>query len=154
MFQRREQEFGSWLWVWMIFAAVLLALALAFRVPLAQLEGAERFWPLAVLALLLFSLSRIYVVCRKLEIIRIRDRAFSDRVRCVLWERDPERDRFLQVSRYAIDLLGYPVEDWFKDGFWLDHRTGRGSLICAQAFPDRHPTMSVNTGCGMPMTIR
>ncbi len=29
--------------------------------------------------------------------------------------------RYLYVADYAFDLLGYPVNDWYKENFWQDH---------------------------------
>lgn len=37
------------------------------------------------------------------------------------WELDLGTFRFNYVSPHAVELLGYPVEQWLQDGFWTDH---------------------------------
>jgi len=37
------------------------------------------------------------------------------------WELDLEAWRFTYVGPQAVSVLGYPVEDWYKDSFWQDH---------------------------------
>ncbi|WP_018989222.1 diguanylate cyclase [Aromatoleum toluclasticum] len=39
----------------------------------------------------------------------------------IVWEADAQTFVFAFVSRKAESLLGYPVEDWQKPGFWVDH---------------------------------
>ncbi len=51
----------------------------------------------------------------------------ADRYRILLestplvpWEADARTWRFSYVGPQAADLLGYPVEDWYGDTFWVD----------------------------------
>jgi PAS domain S-box-containing protein len=39
----------------------------------------------------------------------------------IVWELDARTFRFLFVSQQAERLLGYPLEQWFTPGFWVDH---------------------------------
>lgn len=37
------------------------------------------------------------------------------------WELDLGTFRFNYVSPHAVEMLGYPLEQWLGDGFWADH---------------------------------
>src|SRR5688572_19941560 len=39
----------------------------------------------------------------------------------IVWEADAASFRFIFVSKKAEHLLGYPLEEWLKDGFWAGH---------------------------------
>jgi PAS domain S-box-containing protein len=39
----------------------------------------------------------------------------------VVWEADPHTATFTFVSAPAEKLLGYPLADWYQDGFWARH---------------------------------
>lgn len=39
----------------------------------------------------------------------------------IVWEVDIESFRFTFVSPAAEKILGYPVDDWYQDGFWQEH---------------------------------
>ncbi len=39
----------------------------------------------------------------------------------IVWEADATTFNFTFVSQQAERLLGYPVEDWLKPGFWVEH---------------------------------
>lgn len=39
----------------------------------------------------------------------------------IIWELDTRTFRFTFVSRHAERLLGYPLEQWFRPGFWMNH---------------------------------
>jgi diguanylate cyclase (GGDEF)-like protein/PAS domain S-box-containing protein len=39
----------------------------------------------------------------------------------VPWEVDLSTFRFTYVGPQAVALLGYPVEDWYQENFWVDH---------------------------------
>ncbi|MGH7967174.1 MAG: PAS domain-containing sensor histidine kinase, partial [Limisphaerales bacterium] len=43
-----------------------------------------------------------------------------DTVEGIVWEADADSLQIRFVSRYAERLLGYPVQDWLRPGFWLD----------------------------------
>ncbi len=44
-----------------------------------------------------------------------------DRLPAIVWQGDPESDRFTYVSRGAEALLGYPLERWLQAEFWSAH---------------------------------
>jgi len=44
-----------------------------------------------------------------------------DSVDGVVWETDAETFTFTFVSKQVERLLGYPLGDWYKDGFWQQH---------------------------------
>lgn len=49
---------------------------------------------------------------------------FENLVNCIdgiVWEADPVTFRVTFVSAQAARILGYPVEDWYAEGFWADH---------------------------------
>ncbi len=41
--------------------------------------------------------------------------------RIIAWEADLSTWRFTYVGASAVEVLGYPLADWFKDGFWVNH---------------------------------
>jgi PAS domain S-box-containing protein len=55
----------------------------------------------------------------------------------VLWEADAKAHRFTIVSPEAERLLGYPLQSWFSQNFWLEHISSldkkRVLRVCAQA---------------------
>lgn len=52
---------------------------------------------------------------------RIRFRNLVDSVDGIVWEADAETFTFTYVSQQAERLLGFPVEEWTRPGFWIDH---------------------------------
>lgn len=52
---------------------------------------------------------------------RMRFRNLVDSVDSIVWEMDAEAMIFTYVSQQAVRLLGYPVEEWYRPGFWIDH---------------------------------
>lgn len=46
--------------------------------------------------------------------------ALPQRRAAVAWEADPETFRFRSVGPGAERLLGYPVAEWLRPGFWVD----------------------------------
>lgn len=53
--------------------------------------------------------------------MRESESRFRTLVECadvIVWECDPENDRFTYVSPQAV-RLGYPLEDWLRPGFWV-----------------------------------
>jgi PAS domain S-box-containing protein len=44
-----------------------------------------------------------------------------DTVEGIVWEADASTIKITFVSRYAEKMLGYPIEHWFKPGFWERH---------------------------------
>jgi PAS domain S-box-containing protein len=49
-----------------------------------------------------------------------RFRKLSEKVRVIPWEADPISGRFTYVGPQSVDLLGYPLEEWYADNFWSD----------------------------------
>jgi signal transduction histidine kinase/DNA-binding response OmpR family regulator len=39
--------------------------------------------------------------------------------RVIPWELDPETWRFTYVGPQAVSLAGYPLEEWYREGFWM-----------------------------------
>ena len=39
----------------------------------------------------------------------------------IVWEADAQTFSFTFISRKAEAMLGFPVEDWYKPGFWVDN---------------------------------
>ncbi len=50
-----------------------------------------------------------------------RYKEFVANVDGIVWEADARTFEFTFVSEQAERMLGYPVEDWFKSGFWTSH---------------------------------
>ncbi len=50
-----------------------------------------------------------------------RFRMLVEGTRAVPWELDLATWRFTYVGPQAVDLLGYPLEDWLAEDFWPDH---------------------------------
>jgi PAS domain S-box-containing protein len=48
-------------------------------------------------------------------------RLLVDGLRIISWEADVKTRQFTFVSRQAEDILGYPLEEWLKPGFWDSH---------------------------------
>ena len=48
-------------------------------------------------------------------------RLLVEGLRIISWEADIKTRQFTFVSRQAEDILGYPVEEWLKPGFWDNH---------------------------------
>src|SRR5260370_41836154 len=42
-------------------------------------------------------------------------------IRVIPWELDLETWRFTYVGPQAVSLVGYPLEDWLRKGFWDEH---------------------------------
>ena len=41
--------------------------------------------------------------------------------RVIPWELDPETWRFTYVGPQAVSLVGFPLEEWYREGFWKAH---------------------------------
>jgi len=37
------------------------------------------------------------------------------------WELDPATWRFTLIGEEIVDLLGYSIDDWYGEDFWLEH---------------------------------
>lgn len=58
----------------------------------------------------------------------------------IAWEADFATWRFTYVGAQAVEILGYPLADWFKDGFWENHihTEDRSAAIRSCAEGTRH----------------
>ncbi len=57
------------------------------------------------------------------DALRVSRQHFQDIVNTtdgIVWEADAQTFNFTFVSKQAERLLGYPIEDWLKPGFWVD----------------------------------
>ncbi|MFB2922440.1 MULTISPECIES: CHASE domain-containing protein [Aerosakkonema] len=50
-----------------------------------------------------------------------RFRQLTEKVRIIPWEADAISGRFTYVGPQTVDILGYPLEDWYTDNFWAEH---------------------------------
>ena len=50
-----------------------------------------------------------------------RFRQLAESVRLIPWEANPDTFQFTYVGPQAAEILGYPVEAWYEEGFWVDH---------------------------------
>ena len=48
-----------------------------------------------------------------------RYRGLVEGIEAIVWEADAQSFDFTFVSPRAVDVLGFPVEDWYEPGFWL-----------------------------------
>ena len=48
-----------------------------------------------------------------------RHRRLVEGIDAIVWEANARSFTFTFVSPRAVDVLGYPVEDWYEPGFWL-----------------------------------
>jgi len=51
----------------------------------------------------------------------IRFRQLVESSTAIPWQLDLDTWRFTYVGPQAFDILGYPVEEWYKENFWQDH---------------------------------
>ena len=45
----------------------------------------------------------------------------SETINCIPWEASAETWEFTYVGPQAVKILGYPIHDWYKKGFWTEH---------------------------------
>ena len=50
-----------------------------------------------------------------------RHRALIGGLDAIVWEAVPDGTLFTYVSPQAERILGYPVSDWYRSGFWFEH---------------------------------
>ena len=48
-------------------------------------------------------------------------RALAETTRALPWRADAKAWRYTYVGPQAVQLLGYPVEQWFEEDFWVNH---------------------------------
>ena len=49
-----------------------------------------------------------------------RYRSLVEGIEAIVWEADAHTFDFTFVSPRAVDVLGYPQEEWYRHGFWLE----------------------------------
>jgi two-component system, cell cycle sensor histidine kinase and response regulator CckA len=59
------------------------------------------------------------LVERELQASEARYRGLVEGIEAIVWEANARSFNFTFVSSRAVDVLGYPVEDWYEPGFWL-----------------------------------
>jgi PAS domain S-box-containing protein len=57
----------------------------------------------------------------KLERSRLNYQTVLDTIEGVVWEADARTLDITFVSQFAEKMLGYPVADWYRSGFWESH---------------------------------
>ncbi|HVM44354.1 MAG TPA: PAS domain-containing protein [Candidatus Thermoplasmatota archaeon] len=103
----------------------IAALALAFDAP-ASFDAQERALVelLAAQAALALERSKLHMMelaAREgAEEENSRFRSLVQELDAIFWEADPVTFQFSFVSQRAERLLGYPLEDWKRPGFWAD----------------------------------
>lgn len=50
-----------------------------------------------------------------------RFRQLAEKARVIPWEVDAMCGNFTYVGPQTIEILGYPLSDWYKDNFWVEH---------------------------------
>lgn len=50
-----------------------------------------------------------------------RFRSLAERSHLLAWEADAGTWQFLYVGPQAFDVLGYPLDEWHRPNFWIDH---------------------------------
>jgi PAS domain S-box-containing protein len=50
----------------------------------------------------------------------LRYRSLVEGIEAIVWEADARTFQFTFVSPRAVDVLGFPVEDWYRPGFWVE----------------------------------
>ncbi|WP_414589011.1 PAS domain S-box protein [Scytonema sp. PCC 10023] len=50
-----------------------------------------------------------------------RFRKLAEKVRVIPWEADATTGNFTYVGPQTVEILGYPLSDWYTDNFWADH---------------------------------
>ena len=53
------------------------------------------------------------------------------------WELDLETWRFTYVGPQAEALLGHPIEDWYREGFWSANAHAEGEYLVVSKMPER-----------------
>ncbi len=50
-----------------------------------------------------------------------RLRTLTEKVRVIPWEVDATTGNFTYVGPQTVEILGYPLTDWYADNFWAEH---------------------------------
>lgn len=89
-------------------------------------DGAEDCIPKTQLNLALLERTIIYSIdrYRKGHIARQRTselESLAEKARLISWRADARTWRFTNVSQSAVEILGYSLDDWYADNFWVEH---------------------------------
>lgn len=76
---------------------------------------------LGVAQVMVFSIRRVRELGRLTDRERARFESLVQTMEGIVWEADPRSLQFSFVSRHAATLMGYPLTDWTRPGFWLAH---------------------------------
>lgn len=66
----------------------------------------------------IFEQKQIEITLRKSE---NRLRQLLETVKVIPWELDLKTWRFIYVGPQAVDLLNYPIAQWYEENFWINH---------------------------------
>jgi len=58
---------------------------------------------------------------KALKASEARLRTLTEKVRVIPWEVDATTGNFTYVGPQSVEILGYPVTDWYTDNFWYEH---------------------------------
>jgi PAS domain S-box-containing protein len=50
-----------------------------------------------------------------------RFRKLAEKVRVIPWEADAITGKFTYIGPQTVEILGYPLSDWYTDNFWTEH---------------------------------
>jgi PAS domain S-box-containing protein len=59
-----------------------------------------------------------------------RFRRLVETTHIIPWEAEPEGGRFTYVGPRSSSILGYPLEDWFSNDFWVAHLHPEDRVAC------------------------
>lgn len=65
--------------------------------------------------------TKLQVSMQKLNESNERYRSLVEYTHAIPWELDLESFRFTYVGKQAEEVLGYPVDNWYEENFWVNH---------------------------------
>jgi two-component system, cell cycle sensor histidine kinase and response regulator CckA len=90
-----------------------------------------------------------------------RYRGLVEGIEAIVWEADARSLDFTFVSPRAVEVLGFPLEDWYESGFWLARlhpedreRTYAACLECVQAAVDHELLYRMLNAAGEAVWLR
>jgi two-component system, cell cycle sensor histidine kinase and response regulator CckA len=101
------------------------------------------------------------LVEEELQASEARYRGLVEGIEAIVWEANARSFNFTFVSPRAVDVLGYPVEDWYQPGFWLSRlhpedreRTYDACLDSVQRAVDHELLYRMVAANGKPVWLR
>ena len=67
------------------------------------------------------NISEIISIQKNLQESKQRYQSLVESSEAIPWEMSLWLDRFIFVGNQAIEMLGYPINDWYKENFWAKH---------------------------------